>query len=313
MGKIKTLFKLIKNDPKKINQAIMTTWANSPISHLVPDKVFLRMQYRAVFGKKLNLKEPKTFNEKLQWLKLYDRNPEYCRLVDKYEVKKLISDTLGEEYIIPTLGVWDSFDDIDFDSLPDRFVLKCTHDSGSVVLCRDKATFDVASARAKLTKKLNSNLFWHGREWPYKDLKPRIIAEQFMECDSGEELIDYKFFCFGGTPEFVYVSQGLSNHATAHLSYVTLDWEAAPFYRSDFPVFDQLPDKPQTFDQMLAFSRQLAKDYPFVRVDFYEINGKLYFGELTFYPGAGFTPFYPEEWNLIWGEKLPLPETGASK
>ncbi len=265
------------------------------------------MQYKSVFGKKLNLKNPKTFNEKLQWLKLYDRNPEYCRLVDKYDVKKYISDTIGDEFIIPTLGVWDHFEDIDFDTLPDRFVLKCTHDSGSVVLCKDKKSFDIDGARKKLTRKLGMNLFWHGREWPYKNLKPRIIAEQYMECDNGEELIDYKFFCFGGDPKFVYVSQGLSNHATASLSYLWMDWTRAPFYRGDFPQFDQLPEKPKTYDKMVEFAKSLSKEYPFARVDFYEINGNLYFGEITFYPGSGFTIYEPDGWDAKMGDWITLP------
>lgn len=305
MGKIKTLFKLIKNDPKKINQAIMTNLAKSPISHLVPDKVFLRMQYRAVFGKKLNLTEPKTFNEKLQWLKLYDRNPEYCRLVDKYEVKKLISDTLGEEYIIPTLGVWDSFDDIDFDSLPDRFVLKCTHDSGSVVLCRDKATFDVASARAKLTKKLNSNLFWHGREWPYKDLKPRIIAEEYIATD-GQDLRDYKFFCFGGKVKCFKID--FDRFVEHRANYYDINGSLLPFGEAVCPPdYEREIDVPSSLKKMVGLAEFLSSGKPFARVDFYEAQERIKFGEITFFPASGFGPFTPEEWDMTLGNWIALP------
>ena len=307
MSTLKTFTNLLRTNPSKIADALVNKLNNAGKLNWMSDKAFLKLKYRTAVGRKLNLKDPKTFNEKLQWIKLYDRNPEYCKVVDKQEVKGHIAQLLGEEYIIPTLGVWDRFEDIDFSALPDRFVLKCTHDSGSVILCHDKATFDLEAARNKINRKLKQNLFWHGREWPYKDLTPRIIAEQFMENEDGSELIDYKFFCFGGKPEFIYVSQGLSNHATAHISYVSMEWEPLPFYRSDFAQFESIPDKPNTFDKMVQFCRILAKEYPFARVDFYEISGKLYFGEITFFPGAGFTEFTPDEWNLHWGEKLILP------
>lgn len=305
--KKETLFRIIKK-PSLFSGMVFQKLVSKEKLHWMSDKSFLKLRYKYLVGKRLNLKNPRTFNEKLQWLKLYDRNPEYCKLVDKYEVKKIISDTIGEEYVIPTLGVWDHFEDIDFNSLPDRFALKCTHDSGSVVLCHDKNTFDIEAARKKITAKLKVNPFWHGREWPYKDLNPRIIAEQYMRCENGEELIDYKFFCFGGEPEFVYVSQGLSNHAAASLSYLWMDWTRAPFYRGDFPQFDKLPDKPKTYDKMVELAKILSKDCPFARVDFYEINGKLYFGEITFYPGSGFTVYSPDGWDEKIGEWLNLPD-----
>ena len=168
------------------------------ISHIIPDKLFLKLRYFKSCHKFPNLKEPKTYNEKIQWLKLHDKNPLYTTLVDKYEVKKYIADKIGEEYIIPTLEVWDSFDDIDFDSLPNQFVLKCTHDSGGLVICNDKNKLDIAQARKTITSSLKNNYYWSGREWPYKDVKPRIIAEKYMEDSQTEELRDYKFFCFNG-------------------------------------------------------------------------------------------------------------------
>ena len=307
MRKFKTFINILRNDPKKLKVAIARNFSNSKISHLMPDKAYLRYMYKANFGKKLNLKNPQTFNEKLQWLKLFDRKEEYVKIVDKFEVKEYISEKIGEEYIIPTIGVWNEFDEIDFDLLPDQFVLKCTHDSGSVVICRDKSKFDIDAAKKKLTKKLKSSLFWQAREWPYKNVKPRIIAEKYMEDNSTGELRDYKFYSFNGEPKLLYISQGLSNHETARISYLTLDWEKAPFKRNDFRDFDELPPKPANFELMIDFCRKLSNDIPFLRVDFYDINGKLYFGELTFFPGAGFTVLEPAEWDEKMGEWIKLP------
>ena len=285
----------------------MQNFSNTKLSHLMSDKLYLKCMYGAMIGRKLNLDNPKTFNEKLQWLKLYNRKPEYSKLVDKYDVKFYISKLIGEEYVIPTLGIYDSFDDIDFDALPNQFVLKCTHDSGSTVICRDKATFDFGKARTKLTRKFKSNLFWHGREWPYKDVKPRIIAEQYMESDGDKDLTDYKFYCFNGEPKFLYISHGLSDHSTAHISYVSLDWKKQPFKRNDFADFDELPPKPVNFDKMVELCGILSANIPFLRVDFYEINGCVYFSELTFFPGSGFTAFEPQEWDEKIGEWIDLP------
>lgn len=308
MSKIKTLVGLLKNNRAEISKAIAQNFSNSRLSHLMPDKTYLKYMHKVLVGKKLNLKDPKTFNEKLNWLKLYNRKPEYCLFVDKYEVKKYIADTIGEQYIIPTLGIYDSFEEIDFDALPDQFVLKCTHDSGSVVICRDKSTFDKEKAREKLTKKFKSNLYWHGREWPYKNLKPRIIAEKYMEQKGSDDLVDYKFYCFSGEPKLLYVSVGLSNHETARIGFVSLDWEIMEMKRTDFKGLDELPEKPATFDKMVELSRILSKDIPFLRADFYEINGELYFGEMTFFPGAGFTKLEPAEWDLKLGSWIKLPE-----
>ena len=308
MGKINTLANLILHDRKAINKAIAANISKSRFSHLIPDKAYLKYMYKAHFGKKLDLKEPKTFNEKIQWLKLYDRKPEYCSFVDKYEVKKYIAETLGEEYIIPTLGIYDHFDEIDFDTLPEQFVLKCTHDSGSVVICRDKSSFDKEQAKEKLMKNFESNLYWHGREWPYKDLKPRIIAEKYMEEKGSDDLIDYKFYCFNGEPKFLYVSVGLSNHETARIGFVSFDWNIMEMKRTDFEGLVELPVKPVTFDKMVEFSKVLSKDIPFLRADFYEINGELYFGEMTFFPGAGFTKLEPDGWDEKLGEWIVLPK-----
>ena len=270
----------------------------------IPDKQYLKAMYRLRMGKKLNLKSPQTFNEKLQWLKLYDRRPEYTTMIDKCEAKKYVASIIGEEYIIPTLGVWDDFNDIDFDSLPDQFVLKCTHDSGGLVICRDKSKLDIEEVRRKIERSLKCNFFWIGREWPYKNVKPRIIAEKYMEESTGPELKDYKLYCFDGKIKFLYLSEGLENHETAHINYVTLDWKPAKYARSDYREFEKLPPKPK--QNMIRLGEMLSKDIPFCRVDFYEINRRVYFGELTLFPGSGFTPFKEESHDREIGSMLSI-------
>ena len=276
--------------------------------HRMSDEKFLKKKFRYSLGYELNLNNPQTFNEKLQWLKLYDHRPEYTTMVDKYAVKKYVADKIGEQYIIPTLGVWDKFDDIDFEKLPNQFVMKCTHDSGGLVICRDKSKFNILTARKKINRCIKRNYYWIGREWSYKNVKPRIIAERYMECSDSSFLKDYKFFCFNGKVEFLYLSEGLENHNTARISYVTLDWKQADFYRNDYKPFNKLPPKPINFDKMVKLAEILSEDIPFLRVDFYEINGKIYFGELTLYTGAGFTKFEPESADIKIGNLLKLPE-----
>ena len=277
------------------------------VSKLIPDRLYIAIKYKMSLGRFPNLKNPQTFNEKLQWLKLHSRNSEYTRMVDKYEAKKFIADSIGEEYVIPTLGVWDKFDDIDFDILPDQFVLKCTHDSGGLVICRDKSKLDIAAAKKKIEKCLKTNYYWHGREWPYKNVKPRIIAEQYMD-DGGGGLRDYKFFCFNGMPRFIYISQGLEDHSTARISFYDLEGNKMPFGRSDYRPFDVAPDMPETLSEMIEYCSVLSEKVgcPFVRIDFYCIKGKTYFGEITFSPCGGMLPFEPAEWDKKLGEYLDL-------
>lgn len=270
----------------------------------LPDKTYLKLRYRIEFGKKLDLKNPKSFNEKLNWLKLYDRKPIYKKMVDKYEVRKYIAEKIGEEYLIPLLGVWNNFDEIDFDALPEQFVLKCTHDSGSVVICKDKSKFDYNAAKAKLERKFNMDLYWWAREWVYKDIKPRIIAEKYMNDGIHDDIMDYKFFCFNGEPKYIYVSENLSDHKKAAISFYDMDFKEAPFRRTDYKNLTYTPDKPLTFDKMAELSKILSKDQYFLRVDFYEISGKIYFGELTFYPAAGYMHIAPDEWDVKLGEML---------
>lgn len=279
-----------------------------PAFRVFSDKLYLKCLYRAKFHKKLDLKTPKTFNEKLQWLKLYDRKPIYSAMVDKYEAKEYVAEKIGREYIIPTLGVWDKFEDINFDSLPDQFVLKCTHDSGGLVICRDKSTLNIERAKAKINKCLKKNYFWEGREWPYKHVKPRILAEKYIEPERNKSMTDYKFYCFHGEPRFLYVSDGLEDHSTAKISFITLDWKFADFQRDDFEVHKTLPEKPEMFDEMVEIARKPSKGRRFLRVDLYEWQKRILFSELTFSPASGLVTLQPSEWNEKLGEWISISE-----
>jgi len=279
----------------------------------LPDEKLFRKLYRVRFGREINLEKPQTYNEKLQWLKLYDRNPLYTTMVDKFDVKQYVADRIGEEYIIPTYGVWDSFDEIDFDKLPDQFVLKCTHDSGGLVIVRDKSKFDKNAAKIKIEKCLKKNFYYSGREWPYKNVKPRIIAEAYLQDGDSPDIRDYKFYCFNGVPRFLYISEGLENHSTARISFVTCDWQFASYQRSDYAPFEELPEKPERFEDMLKLAAKLSEGIPFLRVDLYQVNGKVYFSELTFFPCSGFMPFKDPQSDIEIGNMLELPkEKGVS-
>ena len=294
------------NERGKILSFIVLKADNPRFPRLFSDSAILRAKYFKAFGRKLDLKHPKTFNEKLQWMKIHDRDSRYTELSDKLKAKEIVGGLIGEQYIIPTMGVWERFDDIDLNTLPPQFVLKCTHDSGGLVICRDKKDFNRLEAKAKIDAAMKRNFYTHSREWQYRDITPRIIAEQYMQDGENRELKDYKFYCFDGTPQFLYISEGLENHSTAHISFVTMDWEKAPFLRADYPGFDTLPPKPQRFDEMVVIARKLSEGFRFVRVDLYEINGKVYFGELTFTPTGGFVPFEPDSADYEIGKLLRL-------
>ncbi len=299
MSKLKKLFSALK----KPGELIYSLGGKGKLNWL-SDKAYLNLVFRSVFGRKINWENPKTFNEKLQWLKINDRNPKYPSLVDKYEVKNIIADTIGEEYIIPTLGVWERAEDIDFNSLPQSFVLKCTHDSGSVVICKDKKKLEIDKVRTLLNSKLGKNPYYFGREWPYKMVKPRIIAEQYLEDD---ELRDYKFMCFNGQAKCCFVFSDRFEESGVKLNVYDNKWQLMQMGRK-YTTTKQGIERPINYDLMIKFSELLSKDIPFARVDFYEVKEKLLFGEITFYPNAGFTPFNPEEWDLIMGEWIELPK-----
>lgn len=277
----------------------------------LPDSLYLRYLYLRTMKRWLDLKNPQTFNEKLQWLKLHDRNPLYTTLVDKYAVKRWVADKIGKEYIIPTIGVWNHFDEIDFDKLPSQFVLKCTHDSGGVVICRDKHIFDKKAARERLEKSLKNNFYYMGREWPYKNVPPRIIAESYLEDTQTKELRDYKFFCFNGNVDSVMVC--IDRNIGAPKFYFFNDgWEllrinkrgkAAP---KNFTL-----QKPAHMDKMFQLASVLSKNISFVRVDLYCCNEQIYFGEMTFYPQSGFDNNLLPQTDLAWGNLIYLSNQGV--
>lgn len=270
----------------------------------MPDELYIQLNYFAHFKKFANLRNPTTYNEKLNWLKLHDRNPLYTNLVDKYEVKSYVEKIIGRGYTIPTLGVWDSVNKIDFDFLPNQFVLKCTHDSEGLVICRDKKKLDVQAAKEKLKNALAQNFFYIGREWPYKNVRPRIIAEQYMEDHTDGELRDYKFFCFDGEPKLMFVASDRGQNKTK-FDYYDLEFNHVNILQK-YPNASESLRRPETFAQMIDFSRKLSNGFPHVRVDFYEVNGHLYFGEMTFYHFSGFMPFKPDKWDRILGDWLKL-------
>lgn len=270
----------------------------------VPDKAMLRLEYWLKMHKHMDLKDPKTFNEKLQWLKLHNRKPIYTTMVDKIGAKPYVADRIGESYVIPTLGVWERFEDIDFDSLPDRFVLKCNHDSGSVVLCRDKATFDKEHARDVLTRGLGNNAYYFGREWPYKNVKPRIFAEAFMQDVEYDFLPVYKIFCFNGQPKIIQTIQN-DKQPDETVDYFDTQWNRLDI-RQDFPNSEVPVAKPEKLPEMLELAGKLSADEPFLRIDFYVVNGKLYFSEFTFFTDSGFGQFYPESWDTVLGQWITL-------
>ena len=277
------------------------------------DKKYLEMMYQFKLGKPLDLERPRTFNEKLQWLKLYDRNPMYIQMVDKCEVKKLVANIIGEEYIIPTLGVWDSFEDIDFSKLPNQFVLKCTHDSGGLVIVKDKSEFNKKKAKTIINKSLKRNFYYYGREWPYKDVKPRVIAEQYMEDERTQDLPDYKIHNFGGVPKVIllcrnrYKEQGLTE------DFFTDNWTHLNVKRPNHENANIVVEAPPALEKMLDLAKKLSKNIPFLRTDFYIINGKVYFGELTFFPASGFDGFDPSSFDSVMGEWIKIDGESQNK
>lgn len=271
---------------------------------VVPDKLYLELLWKRYMNYPLHLDNPRSFSEKMVWMKLYDRKPHYTMLADKYAVKKYVADVCGEQYVVPNFGMWKSFDDIDFDKLPNQFVLKCNHASGGIAICKDKTTFDKESARKKLTACLNSNFYYDYREWVYKDIPPCIIAEEFI----GDDLQDYRVYCFNGEPKIVYSYTNKSNKEGTkpepeYCDIFDTDWNPIP-YRQNSPARGNVP-RPDHLEEMLECARKLSVNIPFVRVDFYD-NGKVLFSECTFYPGGGMSKFRPQEWDFKLGSWINL-------
>lgn len=282
--------------------SIFDNWAAAGRLNWMPDKWFLSLMFRSKMGYWMNWTHPKTFNEKLQWLKIYDRNPLYTQLVDKYEVRKYIAKEIGEEYLVPLLGVWNNADDIDFNKLPNQFVLKCTHDSGSIIICKNKEYFDIAEAKQKLANALKVNYYTLSREWPYKNVKPQIIAEKYLEPTN---LDDYKFQVFNGKVKNCFVCSKRFSKDGLHVTFFDRRWNPLNFTKQ-YPKETNVLAQPIFFEKMVDISEKIAKQLRFLRVDFYEYNNRVYIGELTFFPGAGFEKFDPSKWDEKFGELINL-------
>lgn len=276
---------------------------------LISDEAFLKNQYRCQMGEKLDLENPKSFNQKLQWLKLYDRQEKYTEMTDKSTAKEYVRAILGDDCIIPTYGVYDSVDNIDFSALPEQFVLKATHGSGNhdVIICRDKSKLDFDFVKQKMEKSLSSNCYFSTAEWVYKHLKPRIIVEKLLEDPKHGDLMDYKFMCFNGKVKCSFVCTGRESAEGLKVTFYDRDWNIMPFERNH-PAEKKPIEKPFCYEQMVEMAEKLSSGICFLRVDFYEVEGKVYFGELTFYPGSGFEKFQPKEWDDILGSWIELPK-----
>ena len=277
---------------------------------VIPDPLFLKIRYRLALGKSLNLKAPKTMNEKLQWLKLYDRQPKYTNMVDKYMVREYIKNILGEEYLIPLLGVWDSPEEIDFEALPDQFVLKCNHDSGGLCVCKDKSKLDIPKVKEELAHSLAQNYYLRVREWPYKNVKRRIIAEKYMtDTPETTDFTDYKFYCFNGYVDSVMCCYERST-GEPKFYFFDKDWKLKRYNKrgKEAPEGFTMP-KPENIDKMFEIARKLSADVgaPFLRVDLYNSCGQIYFGELTFYPQSGFEKNSLPASEKYFGSLIKLP------
>ena len=276
--------------------------------HFVDPEKYIPHMFEVRMGRLPDLVNPQTYNEKLCWMKLYYHNPLFTRLVDKYEVKNYVAEKIGKQYIIPTLAVWDRVADIEWDKLPNQFVLKCTHDSGGLVICRDKSKLDVSAAKKKLSSSLKKNYYFYGFEWPYRDVKPRIIAETYMEDTKTQELRDYKFFCFDGEVKALFIaSERQKVGEDVKFDFFDADFNHLPFRQGheNAPV---IPEKPECFDEMKRLAAVLSEGLPHARVDFYEVDGRIYFGEITFFHHGGWTKFDPEEWDYTFGNWIKLPK-----
>ena len=278
--------------------------------YLIPDEWEIRYRFKKILGYSCNLKNPETFNEKIQWLKLHDRNPLYPKLTDKLQVKEFVAGVIGEEHVIPTLaGGFSHFDEIPFDTLPDQFVLKCNHDSKSTIVCKDKQSFDFEYAKKKLEKALKRNYYhYNGKQWGYKNIIPKIFVEQFLSEADGKDLRDYKFFMFNGKCKTVFFFEDRFSASGVRCNPYDPRWQRLPFTWGHRPNTNYPVRKPDNLDEMLLLAKKLAEAIgnDFVRIDFYDIDNKVYFGEITFYPGGGYDAFIPGEWDGVLGSWLNL-------
>lgn len=299
---------IIKKAIKKPYLILPVIWQRCS-KFIKSDKLYLRIYYRLCMKKSLNLKKPSTFTEKIQWLKLYNTSPLCTQLVDKFAVRKYVKDKIGEQYLVPLIGVWENFSDINFDDLPNQFVLKTTHDSGGVVICRDKSKFDINNARRIIDKSLSRNYFWKGREYPYKNVKPRIIAEAFMKGEDRGYLVDYKFFCFDGKPKILFFASNRYNeeHTPPRFDYYDMQMNHLPVRSKGHLNADRKLKMFPEYLEMQKLASILSEGFPHVRVDLFMSEGHIYFGEMTFHHDGGFVPFIPEDWDVKFGSLINLP------
>lgn len=298
----KKLLKLMK-DPSVIAVYLL----GKGLLNWMDDEQYLKIAYRLRMKKRLNLDDPKSFNEKLQWLKLYNRRSEYTVMVDKYAVRQHVADTVGAEYLIPLIGVWNDPKDIDFSALPDQFVLKCNHNSGlGMCVCKDKSALNIKKARSELRKGMRQDFYLNGREWPYKNVPRKIVGEKYMADESGIELKDYKIYCFDGRPEFIQVMCG-RRRGSYYLSHYSLDWQPIRVTRNKHKIYDQPIPRPAHLDEMIDIARKLSDGIPYVRIDLYYAEDRVFFGEMTFYPSSGYVMFSEEEEDLKEGGMIKLP------
>lgn len=305
-----TLKKVLRNPVSSFRRFFRRSYLRFLSFRCFSDKTSIKLKYRFIFRKKLDLSNPITFNEKLNWLKLYYRNDVLTKMVDKYEVKKIVSDLIGKEYVIPCLGIFDSWEEIDFNAFEAPFVIKTTHSSGVVFVIRDKAKANWKEIEKVIKKSLKRNYFYRQREWPYKNVRPRIIIEKMIKDSKEQNLPVFKFFCFSGQP---FLVQTIKNDKTSYetIDYFDMNWNRLDlkqnFENSDLPL-----DRPLNFDKMKEIVKKLSGNHPFIRVDLYSVNGAIFFSEFTFFSDAGFTKFYPDKWDIILGEKIILPTDGTN-
>jgi hypothetical protein len=295
---IKKVFKLIKNP----NYIILILLGLRPF-RIISDKTFLKIKYWLYLKKKLNLSNPTTFNEKLQWLKLYDRKKEYIQMVDKYEVREYIAKTIGKEYLIPLLGVYNTFDEINFNQLPDKFVLKPNHTSGNVFICKDKSKINYQKLKKDVNKWLSREYYWLHREWPYKNIKPKIICEKFITANN-EAPDDFKVLCFNGKAKLIELHR--DRFGDHNQDFYDENWNKTNISQG-FNVSNNIYPKPKELDLIINLSEQLASDLYHVRIDWFIVDNTIYFGEITFYDGAGFVAFDNQEDDQLLGGWIKLP------
>ena len=303
---------LILEKAYKLKRKIVKTYQKyftieHPDTYILSDKSFIKKIYKKKMGKDINLSNPQTFCEKQNWLKLYDRKPIYTVMVDKYLAREFVSERIGENYLVPLLGVWDKAEDIDFSLLPDKFVLKCNHNS-DVIICKDKKSINKQEIRKTLNEQLESDYYARKREWPYKNVPRKIICEKYMENSNGTNPLEFKVLCFGGTPKYVIVISGRFINEETTMDTYDIDWNYTNLINGDCPLAGDIYEKPAFLNEICEISKKLSKNVPFLRVDFNFWNNRLYFGEMTFYDAAGFENYQPKEWDLYLGKLIKLPK-----